>query len=99
MEKARRRQRLRHGGGFQRVDVEDVELPTQVDDARLVQVSEALDQLEARNPLEARIVKLRFFVGLSNEEVAEALDISEKTVRRYWTHAKVWLYEAMRADE
>ena len=63
------------------------------DDDKLLQVHEALDELAATEPLQADVVKLRFFVGMSNEEAALALGINEKTVRRRWNHAKLWLYE------
>ena len=63
------------------------------DDDKLLQVHEALDELAAAEPLQADVVKLRFFVGMSNEEAALALGINEKTVRRRWNHAKLWLYE------
>jgi len=48
------------------------------------------------DPLQAEVVKLRFFIGLKNDETADILGLSEKTVRRYWEHAKAWLYERMR---
>jgi RNA polymerase sigma factor (sigma-70 family) len=59
-------------------------------------VHDALDQLAAEDPLEAEIVKLRFFSGLKHDETARLLGVSEKTVRRYWTHAKAWLYARIR---
>ncbi len=92
VERARRRQRLRHGGGLERVNVDEVDLATEVGDDKLLQVHDVLDELEKEDPLEAQMVKLRFFAGLSSSEVASALGVSERTVRRHWTHAKAWLY-------
>lgn len=93
VEKARRKRRLRHGGGLQRINLADAELATDAEDETLLQVHEALDELAREDPFQARIVKLRFFAGLTNNEAASALGVSEKTVLRYWAHAKVWLYD------
>jgi RNA polymerase sigma factor (TIGR02999 family) len=97
VENARRKKRVRHGGGEQRVELEEVEIASEDGEDKLLQVDEALDELAEIDPVQAKVVKLRFFVGLKNDEVGEVLGISEKTVRRYWTHAKAWLYERIRA--
>jgi RNA polymerase sigma factor (TIGR02999 family) len=99
VENARRKQRLRHGGGQQRVSLEEAEVAAAAEDDKLLQVHEALDDLAAEDPVQAQIVKLRFFAGLKSSEVANALGVSEKTVLRYWTHAKAWLYERMRSRQ
>ncbi|KAF0170810.1 MAG: ECF subfamily RNA polymerase sigma-24 factor [Limisphaerales bacterium] len=96
VDRARRRQAVRHGGGQARVDLDAVELPVPTDDETLVRVSEALDELARLDATEAEVVKLRFFVGLKQDEIASALGISEKTVQRHWTHAKAWLYTRVR---
>ncbi len=93
LERARRRGRLRHGGGQERMELGESAIAAPTDDERILQVSEALEVLEAEDPRQAEVVKLRFFVGLSEEEVARALGVSEKTVQRYWLHAKAWLYD------
>ncbi len=95
-DRARRRQRVRHGGGQARVDLDVIEVSEPQSDERVLQVHEALDQLAAEDPLKAQIVKLRFFVGLSDAEVAEACGISLRTVERHWAFAKVWLLQAIR---
>ena len=92
VERARRKQRLRHGGALERVSLDEVNLAIAVEDDKLLQVHEVLDELEREDPLQARVVKLRFFAGLSSSAVASALGVSERTVRRYWAHAKAWLY-------
>jgi RNA polymerase sigma factor (TIGR02999 family) len=95
IERARRRQAVRHGGGLQRVELEQVELPFPASDDQLLAVNEALDQLAAAHPLEAEVVKLRYFVGLTHDEVSEALGISVRTVKNYWAHARAWLFQSI----
>ena len=56
---------------------------------------QALDQLAAKHPIEAQVVKLRYFVGMTNDEAAEALGLSPRTAKYYWTHARAWLYDAI----
>ena len=92
IERARRRQALRHGGGQQRVELEQVKLPFPGDDDQLLATNEALEKLAAAHPKEAEVVKLRYFVGLTHEEVADALGISVRTVKYYWAHARAWLF-------
>ena len=92
VENARRKNRLRHGGGQQRVNLEEVDLVADTADDKCLEVDEALGDLAREDPVEAEVVKMRFFGGLKNEEVAEALGVSSKTVERYWGHAKLWLY-------
>ena len=92
VEKARRRLRVRHGGGLERVDLDEVEIPGGVREEQLVAVDEALAELEREDPKKAELVKLRYFVGLTNRETAEALGLSEATVERHWAFAKAWLF-------
>lgn len=100
IEKARRRQRLCHGGGQERerVDLEEIEITAPESDERLLQVHEALDKLAAEDKVKADVVKLRFFVGLTDREVAEALGLSERTVERHWAYAKPWLFRQIRSQ-
>lgn len=95
IERARRKRAVRHGGGQQRVDVAEVDVPFDTDDDQLLAVNEALDKLAGRHPVEAQVVKLRYFVGMTIEEAADALDISARTAKYYWTHARAWLYHAI----
>ena len=92
VEKARRRLRVRHGGGLERVDLDDVEIPGGVREEQLVAVDEALAELEREDPKKAELVKLRYFVGVTNRETSEALGLSEATVERHWAFAKAWLF-------
>ena len=93
VEQARRKSRQRHGGELQRVNVDEVEIASEAPRDKVVLIHESLDQLAAEDPMKAEIVKLRFFAGLKNEEIAGLLDVSEKTVRRHWNSAKVRLFQ------
>jgi RNA polymerase sigma factor (TIGR02999 family) len=93
IERARRKLRARHGGQWQRVELDAVDVPMPADDERLLQIDSALDELAAIAPEKAEVVKLRFFVGLDEKETAELLQISPRTVERYWRYAKAWLFE------
>jgi RNA polymerase sigma factor (TIGR02999 family) len=92
VERARRRQCHRHGGGQERMDADELALVAPEKDESLLAINEALDQLAIEDPVKADVVKLRFFVGLTDREVAEVLGLSERTVERYWAYAKVWLF-------
>ncbi len=98
IEAARKRLAAKRGGGQAPVPIHEIEVIEGLDDERLLAVNEALEQLELEDPARAEIVKLRFFSGMENEEIASILGISEKTVRRHWAVAKVWLYRRLRHD-
>ena len=94
IDRARRRQAQRHGGGLVRVDADapGLELASPVaDDAELLDVHEALDQLARHDARKAELVKQYYFVGLTLKEAAEVLGISEPTARRDWAYARAWL--------
>jgi len=95
IDRARQKRALRHGGGQQRVDLEEVDRALSGNDDQLLAVNEALDKLAAQHPLESEVVKLRYFVGMTNEEAAAALGISARSAKYYWTHARAWLYHAI----
>jgi len=95
---ARRRQARRHGGGQQRLDVHELEIAANGKDDEMLAVNEALEKLAAHDAAKAELVKLRYFVGLSNAEVAELLGVSEPTVKRQWTYAKAWLLAAIESS-
>ena len=98
VESARRKARERHGGELVRAAVDDIEIAAPLPDDRLLQVSEALDALEREAPEAAQVVKLRYFVGLTQEHVAETMSISLRTAERHWTWAKAWLFQRIRAQ-
>jgi RNA polymerase sigma factor (TIGR02999 family) len=95
VERARHNQRLRHGGELQRQNFAEADLVAnpRVDD--IFKVDLALDELAALDPRAAELVKLRFFVGMSNAEAAIAMDLSTRTVERIWVYAKAWLREEL----
>jgi RNA polymerase sigma factor (TIGR02999 family) len=95
VEAARRRSRLRHGGGMARVVLVEVEAETPSADERLLALDGALDRLAAEDPAKAELVRLRYFAGLELVEAAEVLGISRATASRHWAFAKAWLYDAL----
>lgn len=98
VDNARRKRAQRHGGGQQRVDLDNVTLATP-DVDQLLAVNEALEKFAAQDPPKAELVKLRYFVGLTLEEAAEVLGISASTAKRHWTYARAWLFEEIRAHQ
>ena len=97
IDKVRRKRALRHGGDQKRVEMEGLEVAAPCDDDELLAVNEALDKLTATHPVQAEVVKLRYFVGMTNVETAQALGLSERTVKNYWTHARAWLFREIKA--
>jgi|SRR5678816_555855 RNA polymerase sigma factor (TIGR02999 family) len=92
VESARRRKRLKRGGDLERVDVNAIEIPLPVPDDELLAVDEALDKLIAVDSRAAEVVKLCFFVGLTQEQAAQELGISVSTTGRLWSFARAWLF-------
>jgi RNA polymerase sigma factor (TIGR02999 family) len=97
IEKARRKNALKRGGHFERVNLDDVDVAILADDEMLLLVNDALEGLEKEDPEAAQVVKLRFFAGMTNEETGGALGISARTAKRYWTFARAWLFQELRA--
>ncbi len=95
VESARRKKRIKHGGGLQRVDVDAVDVAMPVPDDELLALDEALDRLAAVDERAAEVVKLCFFVGLTQEQAAQELGISISTAERRWSFARAWLYREM----
>lgn len=93
---ARRKLRQRHGGGLQRVELEDCAAADTADDDQVLAVDEALEKFAQLDPQRAELVKLRYFVGMTIQEAADVLGISEPTAKRYWTYARAWLHEEIR---
>lgn len=95
---ARARVRMKRGSGGQKLTLDEGLVLTEARSAELVAVDSALDRLAKLDPRQARIVELRFFGGLSVEETAKVVGISEKTVKRDWSVARAWLYQELRAE-
>jgi RNA polymerase sigma factor (TIGR02999 family) len=95
IESARRKASLKRGGGHERtlIDADDIAAPDRRDD--LLALNDALEQLEVHDAEAARLVKLRYFAGLTMEQAASALGLSERNVYRIWNYAKAWLLRAL----
>jgi RNA polymerase sigma factor (TIGR02999 family) len=98
IEKARRKKAIRHGGGQQRVDIEVVDIAGLGDDDELLAMNDALNKLSAIHAVQAEVVKLRCFVGMTNAEAAQALGLTERTAKYYWSHARAWLIREINAQ-
>ena len=95
LDHAKSHQRAKRGGGAVKLTLEEPILLSEAPDMDLVALNEALSRLEKMDPQRGRIVELRFFGGLSNEEAAEVLAISPATVQRQWAGARAWLYHEL----
>jgi len=93
IDKARRKARIKHGGGQSRLNIDEVELAQTTSDDSVLLINDAVEALEKEDPEQARVVVLKFFAGLTNEEVAESLGTSERTARRQWECAKAWIFQ------
>lgn len=89
---ARKKARLKRGGDWQRLDLEEVELAADADPDSLLAVHEALEEFAREDPDKAELVKLRFFGGLSLPQAAQTLGLSLATAKRHWAFARAWLY-------
>jgi RNA polymerase sigma factor (TIGR02999 family) len=99
IDNARRKRTARHGGGQQRIDLQELQIACPEQDDQLLAIDEALDKLGAQNQREAELVKLRYFVGMTLDEAAEALSISARTADNYWAHARAWLFRELKAQK
>ena len=100
IEQARKRRAVRHGGGLKKISANqtgfDLPMP-RLNDDQLILLDDALGRLAEQDGRLAELVKLRYFVGLTLAEIAEAMDISERTAKRHWLYARVWLFNQIRA--
>lgn len=99
VDNARRKRRPKHGGDRKRLGIDSLALPAEDRSHDLIALDEALEELARREPMKAKLVKLRYFAGLSVEEAAACLGISAITAKRYWAVARAQLYAAMADDE
>jgi RNA polymerase sigma factor (TIGR02999 family) len=98
IDQARRKQSHRRGGGRRREDIEHVEIAAAEPSLDVLAVNEALERFEQVDPLKARLVKLRYFAGLTIPEAADALGISSTTADRHWAYARAWLHAELKKD-
>ncbi len=96
---ARSKQALKRGGGLQRQDAYDVDLVEPEPPARLLEMDEVLQRFEKLEPRKAELVKLRYFVGMTIPQAAEALQISPATADRDWAYARAWLHAELRKTD
>jgi len=96
IDRARRRRAVRHGGDYERVNLEEDMLASPEGDEQLLALNDALEKLERKHPIQARVVKLRYFAGMSNEEIAELIGVSLSTVKNYWVFSKAWLFKEIK---
>jgi RNA polymerase sigma factor (TIGR02999 family) len=96
---ARKHQSLKRGGGALKVTLDEAALVTETRSQELLDLDEALERLAAQDARKGQIVELRYFGGLTVEETAEFLKLSQRTVEREWTAAKAWLYRELSEKE
>jgi RNA polymerase sigma factor (TIGR02999 family) len=94
IDQARRKKSEKHGGGRERGQL--LEAPASEPDDDLLALNDALEQLAAEDPVKARLVELRYFAGLTNDQAADVLGISSSTADRHWAYARAWLQTAVR---
>ena len=98
--RARRKGRQRRGAGAHHFDIDELEIASPAPDDQLLALNEALDRFAAQEPHQAELVKLRYFVGMTIEDAAGVLGISEATAKRWWAYARAWLFhEIQEAQE
>jgi RNA polymerase sigma factor (TIGR02999 family) len=90
--RARRKHTQRRGAGVDHLDVDEIDVASPAPDEQLLALNDALDRFAELEPRQAELVKLRYFVGLTIEEAAGILGISEATAKRWWTYARAWLF-------
>ena len=96
IERARRRNAERRGGGRTHVPLEEFGIAGAADDPYLLEINDALDRFAQREPQKAELVRLRYFIGLRLDETARVLGISEATAKRWWDFARAWLYRELK---
>lgn len=97
IEAARRKMRLKHGGGQSRVDIDGVDIASAGPEEKVLLIDDALEKLKEQDPEKAQVVVLKFFGNLTNQQVAESMGVAERTVERHWAFAKAWLFQNIRA--
>ena len=95
VERARRKHRVRHGGGRRRVDLLDADVAAPTDDEQILLLDDALTRLAAARPQAAELVRVRFFAGLTVEEAAPVVGLAPRSARRLWAFARAWVRRDM----
>jgi RNA polymerase sigma factor (TIGR02999 family) len=97
VEQARRKHRVRHGGGRRRLSLDQLDLADEQGANDFLDLDEALQRLAVENAAVAAVVRLRYFTGLTSEQTAKALGMSLRTANRHWAFARAWLYQQLSA--
>jgi RNA polymerase sigma factor (TIGR02999 family) len=97
--RARDKMRDKRGGGWKRIDLDQLTVADQANDEELLALDDCLERLAQEDPASAELVKLRFFVGLTQEEAAAALGLPRRTADRTWAYARAWLCQALTQGE
>ena len=95
VENARRKKRIKRGGDHQRIDLNDATLSVEAPSDDIMALDEALTKLSEKNGAIANVVKLRYFAGLSLDQISDIVGTSRRTVSSYWAYARAWLYREM----
>jgi RNA polymerase sigma factor (TIGR02999 family) len=98
LNRARDKKRLKRGGGRKRINLDQIELALETDSEDLIVIDEALEKLERHDQLAAKLVKLRFFAGLTLTQAAKSVGIAQRNAERQWAYARSWLYHELRKD-
>ena len=93
---ARRKQSLKRGGEFEREELNESTLVLNAPPDELLAVNDALEKLAAEDPQVAELVKLRYFVGMTMEEAASAMNTAPRNAERLWTYGRAWLQREIR---
>jgi RNA polymerase sigma factor (TIGR02999 family) len=96
IERARRKSAEKRGGSWQRIDLDKVDIAVEADDDTLLLVNESLEKLANEDAQAAEIAKLRFFGGLTLDEAAQVMGVTDRTADRYWAFARAWLFDELR---
>lgn len=98
IDRALRKKTLKRGGAWERIELDSISVAITASDDALLAVNEALEKLAKKDADAAQLVKLRFFVGLSNDQAGQILGISERTAKRQWTYARAWLFQELKSS-
>jgi RNA polymerase sigma factor (TIGR02999 family) len=97
LDRARQKSTLKRDGGA-RIDISEIDLAQTTQDDRILFINEMLERLEKEDPQAAQIITMKFFGGLTNREIVESLDVSERTIERRWRYAKAKLVRMLREE-
>jgi RNA polymerase sigma factor (TIGR02999 family) len=95
VDRVREKARLKRGGGWEKLELDAIDLVDRNSDEKLLLINEALERFQAEDPDKAQVVRLKFFCGLTDREVAASLGVTERTIERHWAYAKAWLLRAI----